>query len=271
MVSDITGIDYKILKDNVVLETNELPISTKNEKAKRCDFVLRITDNKIINLELNAHRYSGLVIKNLSYLFQLFASTFKKGNEYDSDLIVMQININCYNDNYSKALSKYHLLEDDTHKLYVKNIAIYDLNIVKCHELYYNLREKEEDIPNYIRWGAFIYNNSFNEIPNIVSNIITDKERNKIMSKLSKLTHDDLFYTKEEALEWAEWEWRSIRTEARNEGLAEGRSEGIEQGIEQGIKQNTENTIKNMLKKKFSLEDIADITGKSIDEIKKYL
>ena len=34
MVSDITGIGYEILKDNIILETNELPISTKNEKEK---------------------------------------------------------------------------------------------------------------------------------------------------------------------------------------------------------------------------------------------
>ena len=42
MVSDITGIDYKLLEDNVVLETNELPVNRMNEKAKKCDFILKI-------------------------------------------------------------------------------------------------------------------------------------------------------------------------------------------------------------------------------------
>ena len=66
MISDITGIDYKLLKDNIVLETNELPINKRNEKAKRCDFVLTIGNGNIINLELNNYKYAGVKVKNLS-------------------------------------------------------------------------------------------------------------------------------------------------------------------------------------------------------------
>lgn len=29
MISDITGIEYELLKDNIILETNELPINKK--------------------------------------------------------------------------------------------------------------------------------------------------------------------------------------------------------------------------------------------------
>ena len=68
----------------------------------------------------------------------------------------MQINLNCYRDEYDifkKALSKYYLMEDASHRLYVKNIEIYELNVVKCYELYYNGSNRDE-IPNYVRWGA---------------------------------------------------------------------------------------------------------------------
>ena len=141
MVSDITGIDYELLNDNVILETNELPINKKNEKAKRCDFILRINKDNIINLELNQQCYTGLIVKNLSYLFHLFASSSKKGEEYNDNLIVTQINLNCFKGfdyNEIKPLSRYSLREDDTNKLYVKNVAIYELNVLKCFELYYN-------------------------------------------------------------------------------------------------------------------------------------
>ena len=47
------------------------------------------------------------------------------------------------------------------------------------------------------------------------------------------------------------------------EALERGIKEGLEQGIEQGIEQS----IKNMLKKNIKVEDIADITGRSIEEI----
>ena len=81
------------------------------------------------------------------------------------------------------------------------------------------------------------------------------------MSKLNKLTDDSYFMTEVEAMEWAEWERNSIEEEATNRGFAKG----IEQGIEQGIIQ----TIKKMLDNNIDLNVIANITGKSIDEIKK--
>ena len=88
MVSDITGIDYAILENNTILETNELPINRKNEKAKKCDFILRISNDRIINLELNQKSYTGMIVKNLSYLFHLFTSSSKKGEEYNDDLTI---------------------------------------------------------------------------------------------------------------------------------------------------------------------------------------
>jgi len=269
MVSDITGIDYSHFKDNIMLETNELPISRKNEKAKRCDFILRFNKDNIINIELNSQSYAGLAIKNLSYLFQLFSTSFKKGDKYNENLIIMQINLNCFklkDWDQVEPLSKYCLREENSNKIYLKNIAIYELNVVKCHELYYNKKNKE-DIPNYIKWGSLIYCSDIKEIPNIVSGIMTLKERNWIMDNLSKLTRDDLFMTEEEALEWADWERNSIRHEAREEGLKEGRKIGIEKGIEK----NTEKMIKNMLKQNISLEDISKITEKTKKEIEKYL
>ena len=136
MVADITGIDYSLLKDNIILETTELPINRKNEKAKQCDFILKVNPDYVINLELNRQSHTGLIVKNLSYLFNLFSSSTKKGEQYNEDLTVMQINLNCFNEYVNKPLSKYHIREDDTHQLYAKNLVIYSLNIVKCHDIY---------------------------------------------------------------------------------------------------------------------------------------
>ena len=66
LVSNIARIDYWVLKDNLIFETNEIPIDKKNEKAKRCDFILRISNKNIINLEINTSNYTGKKIKNLA-------------------------------------------------------------------------------------------------------------------------------------------------------------------------------------------------------------
>ena len=138
MISDITGIDYKILKDNIILETNELPISRKNEKAKKCDFIIRVDKNMVINLELNKESYSELLIKNLSYIFNVFSTITKKGQKYNENLNVIQININCFKDNlYEKNLPliDFKLSNIKNKQVLIDNLIIYMLNVVKCSEV----------------------------------------------------------------------------------------------------------------------------------------
>ena len=62
----------------------------------------------------------------------------------------------------------------------------------------------------------------------------------------------------------SEWESEKMAELVKKTSLDEARAEGIEQGIEQ----NKNETIIAMLKKNISLEDIKDITGKSLKEIK---
>lgn len=81
------------------------------------------------------------------------------------------------------------------------------------------------------------------------------------MDGINKLTHEDLFYTEEEALEWAEWERRTIETEIRKKATKEG--------LEQGIEQTTKKTILSMLENNLSLDIISKVTNKSIEEINK--
>lgn len=268
MVSDITGMDYNILKNNITLETNELPISSINEKAKRCDFIIRIDKDNILNIELNSSHYTGLVIKNLAYLCQIFCRETKTGDQYNENLNVMQININCFTKNNNETfkednkeiLNEYKIQNVKTKEIYAKNISILTLDIVKCYETYYNLDNKN-NIPNYIKWGTLIYNRDFEEIPNIVKGIMTSKERDKIMDKMAKLSRNSSYMSELEAMEWAEWETRSRETEAKKLGLAEGLTKGKEE--------NTKEIILLMLDNNLSLDMISKVTNKSIDEIEK--
>ena len=251
MISDITGMDYSLLKDNLVLKTNELPIYRKDEKFKRCDFVITVDEHMILNLELNRQSHTGLIVKNLSYVFQLFSTAFKKGEDYDEDLIVMQINLDCFKDSSNKkALSKYYLQEENSHHIYSNNLIIYTLNIVNCHELYYN--EDIKKIPNYVRWGELLYCHDLSKIPSITKGIMTYEERNTIMGILDKLTKEDLFMSESDALKWEEWEKNTI----------------YKDGIKEGNQQTTIEIVQSMLKNHFDLDTISKVTNKSIEEIK---
>ena len=255
MVYDITGIDYEILENNITLETNELPVNSLKEKVKKCDFILKIDKNNILNIELNASYYTGLLIKNLAYLCNIFSRVTKKSDKYDENLNVIQLNLNCYEKNKAKDVLEEHKLQNiKTHEIYSENISILSLDIVKCHDIYYNDDNKEK-LPDFIKWGTFIYNRNYDMIPSILNGLISERQVKKIMDKIDKLTNDSLFMSELEKEEWAVWE--------ENSKLAYAKDEGISQGIEQ----NTKEMILSMIKNKIDIETISKITNKTIEEI----
>ena len=119
MIADITGLDYYLLEDNIILETNELPIKRKNEKFKRCDFIVKFGKNQIINIELNRQTYTGLIVKNISYVFHIFSTNAIKGEVYNNNFKITQINLNYFGEN-NKELSKYQ----SEKKILIQSIVI---------------------------------------------------------------------------------------------------------------------------------------------------
>ena len=95
----------------------------------------------------------------------------------------------------------------------------------------------------------------------------------KIKDDVIKLNRDPIFYqamTDEEDREMIE---KSIFISGKQEGIKQGIEQGINQGINQGtrqgIEENQKNIVKKMKEKNYSIEDIKEITGLSIEEIKK--
>lgn len=250
MISDITNLDYNLLKDNIMLDTNELPVANKNNKFKKCDFIIKIKDNMIINLEINKNTYSGLLIKNLSYVFNIFSNTFKKGEKYNDDLIIFQININAFHENNAKALSRNYLSDIDDYNVYTDSIAIYNLSIDKCHELFYNYDNL--NIPKYILWGELLYQSDCSKIEELSRLLLSKEESEKLMRKISELSSEEIFMSNEERLEWEEWEKNTI----------------YDDGVKEGIEQEKISNIKKMLENNIDIEIISKITGLSVEEIK---
>ena len=257
LISDITKIPYSKLKDNIILTINEIPITNKIEKFKKCDFIVKIDNEALINIELNTSKYKGLKTKNLSYSFNLYSTHTKIGNQYNEDLVIIQINLNTFSNKNNSYLDVYELRNKKGTK-YIENFKIFTLDIVKCNKLYY---DKPETSNNIIKWGAFFYSKTNeNNIVNIISSILNKKDLEEISSRLESINMDaNGIMSKKEAREWGEWIKNSI--------IKEGFEQGMEQGMEQGIENNTKNIIKEMIKNNISKKTISKITKKSIKEI----
>jgi predicted transposase/invertase (TIGR01784 family) len=71
------------------------------------------------------------------------------------------------------------------------------------------------------------------------------------------------------------WDNYSVIKTARDKGVREGLQQGIQQGLQQGLQQGVQQvkieTIHRMGTKGFSVEDISEIVGLTVDEVKKLL
>jgi len=78
LISDITDYLYDELKDNINILNNDLFIKTRKEKAKRTDFLVKVDNNRYINIETNNCSEESGLIKNLSYVFHIYSVVSKK-------------------------------------------------------------------------------------------------------------------------------------------------------------------------------------------------
>jgi len=125
----------------------------------------------------------------------------------------------------------------------------------------------------YKSWMFFIKNLGDQEQDEMINELVEREDVFKMAyEEYSKISADDLVRERIEAHEKYLMDQRTRERIAHEEGMERGIEQGIERGIERGIKQGINKSKIEMaqkaLKKGLSYEDIADLTGLSVEEIK---
>jgi len=157
-IKDITNIDYKLLKENLIIEKS---------------LTLKYGKNKYIELEVNNQSYTGMILKNLFAGYQVLNSNKK----------IIKIVITSF-DYEEKSLIKYKIDEERIDTNSKNEYIFYLLNISKCIELYSN--NKKDNHLNYIYWGSLLSCNNIDDIFKIASNILNKEEIDIIIKTLKK-------------------------------------------------------------------------------------
>lgn len=148
----------------------------------------------------------------------------------------------------TKIIRKYEIIDDDG-KLFVNNFVIYEINMEKIMNFWYdNKKEEIEEFKHLIMLDL--------EEENLKKLSKTDKVVEKYMERLVRINEDPKF---QEYMSKEEDDKR-----IRNSEIEEAKEEGIEEGIKKGSIE----IIKNMLKHGDDINYISEITGLSVDEIK---
>ena len=137
------GIDREIIRKNMHLENTELPVSNAKEKKKVTDIIVRVERN-VVNLEMNASYYEGLINRNIDYILKGKTEANFSGEGYDDNYIGIQINFDLDWQYDDREIIKFVLMDPERGIVLSENLIIYNINLLKFREKYYNNDELSE-------------------------------------------------------------------------------------------------------------------------------
>ena len=240
--------------NNLLLSHNSIPIGSLGEKFKQTDLIAR-NSNNIVNIEANNIIGKTTRMKNTSYIMKMYSESAKRGELYNTNKNFIQINFDNGNEENFGCLTKASILTIDGTAV-LNNFNLLFLDVAKCYKKFYNLiREgKESEIDNHIRIGAFFYSNDPEELDIILGNMLDVELKKRVIGKVRDMytMNEDYTLTNEERKQWGDFLYNGWKHEF----------------IEKGIKETALKMIKGMLKKEMSYQDISDISGDTVEEIK---
>lgn len=258
IINYVTKISKKEL-ENIIIQNTEHLVTNKNDKKMVSDIIISI--NKFtINIEMNRCNYKGLLIRNNRYLYKIVSNLDNTDDSYKDYKKCIQINF----DNFSlfknkqdihmfvtKDMKTNEVLKDDNIKYHIDMDFMYK----RCHNKHIsNLNLFERSI---LMFKA----KTSDELIKLAGD---DDMLKRLASKIINLSKDKKMIGLYDAKKEEEKIQNTIRYYAEMDGESKVFSKGISQG-----KNNEKLAIaKKMLSKKINVNDISDITGLSLQEIK---
>ena len=245
-------IEEAINKKVKVLEVkaSELPKGSVYERGKVLD-VLVDSDDGEINIEVNSYSNKYLHRRNASYIFSRYSSAVSRAGSFKDMKNYIQINLTYKENNDNlKMKSIYKLLEVSDYEEYIDNLTIYEFNLSKIKEAWYNgdrshnimaLLDADDCELDSMDAGDDMMDRFKDEVKNI----------NKGLGDVQFMDPD----------KDAEMIFNTILDCEKEKAQKEGHEEGIKEGIK--------DTARKMKHENIDINTISKITNLSIEEIEK--
>lgn len=250
LLKALLEVILKIKIDKLEIKKTELLSGNVNIRDKRVD-ALVYTGNKKIEIEINSENKKYLNPRNTAYICNTYQSHTLVGKEYNQQTDIVQVNLTWGLGAKEDVMTKYMIMSKDG-KLFVKNFIIYEINMDYYNELWYSKNEDGIKKNLYL----IMLDLDKKELKSMPKDDIVDKYITNVT-----IVNDNPEFQKYMSEE-------EDKKKIQNSLLSEARENGINDGISKGVSKEKVNIAKNMLNKNMPIEDISDITGLSIEEIK---
>ena len=251
----ILDIPHKEIEEIELLD-KELKKDQLEDKTGILDVKVRLKNKTIINIEIQALWDDSFINRTLFYWAKIYIEEFKQGEDYSS--LNKCITINIVGKGFklnNKIHSRYCLKDIETDEILTDILEIHFLNLEKAKEL------KNIDDP-LVRWLLFIDSNSKEERAMLAANSPVLKILNEKIDVLTLSPTERKLYESRMKL-------KSDIVSISNSQFNKGIEKGIEKGRKEGIKEGIINTAKNLITMNIPIENIAEATGLTKEEIAK--
>ena len=254
--------DFLPYIEDLTIKNSETTKSYDVEKQSRLDIKAKIDNETYIDIEMQNRSYFDLIDRGIYYCSKILAEETVKGRNYKYPKVVSVWVINDELDSNHPHFKRQNPIEVDQHITIPGAIdKDYILTSDKVTIVYIYLKKFKDGLyhDEIENWIKFVNNyENYNTY---------DAGISKAKEKLSKLRYDDETLTVIKSIEEKEMDNEAAKYNSHQKGLEEGEKKGIEKGREEGLKEKSIEIARNMLKKGYKIEDIAEISGLSVEEI----
>ena len=250
-ILSVLEIDIDRNKCKIRLINNELPPENYKKYKKNVYLNIALNDDIFIEIEINRSDFNKVKHRNFIYQNKIYSMIPEKGNDpKDIDNVIFyQLNLNT--ENKTETYGEHVIVPYDTttKEIYIDNYYTILKYLEFYHKLYYT---KSRKLERGELWLAALMSNSFSELYDILSKILSPDKLELIIEESKKTSLNDF-----NLHAWKQKEMKDLVINKRNRISRK-----------EGIQYEKNETIKNMLKENISYELISKIVKKPIDEIK---
>ena len=281
--STLREFNFEEVKDLEIIDPSpktgfSLNLSENIElKESIIDIKAKIKNNETVIIEFQLcgnidflKRIFYYISKNVINEVTLTAGRRQEGENYNNVQKIISINLLDFNLKFGdegKAHRCFKLIDTKDLNISLDLIQIHILEVKRFIEIIKNSTKEELKKNRLLSWMKFFTSDNLELIEEEL------KEENQIMSKVieeyRKFTSDDKMMRAYAAREAFLVGQKMMLRREREDGFDEGIEEGIKRGIKEGEKNKAISMAKSMKTKNMDINLISEITGLTIDEIKK--
>lgn len=277
----LEGLLTTLLNDKITIQKlleSESNQEEEFDKYNRVDMLAEDSKGTLLLIEIQNNNEYAYFQRMLFGTSKLVTEYINRGEGYDKVRKVYSINIVYFSLGHGKDIV-YHgktefrgIHQNDLLELSPFQRQTFKVDTVsQLYPEYYILKVNDFNQVAKTPLEEWIYYLNTGEIPEKAQAPGLDAARERL--KLDKMSKDELkaYYRHLDNIvilrDNIHTERAEGRAEGSAEGLEEGRAEGLEEGRAKGVEEARKQSAVRMKAKGFSAEDIADITGLSLEEI----